>query len=132
VAAHVSHLPPVSTLFSSFLGYNPVRSMLAPSGVLHRLPRADVQALTSKEFFPNLVSAPFHHGLVVVFTAAIAMSVTGAVVSMLRGRQFYYTEPGTAAAPTPDGTPAGPVSVPAQGAPAAGGDLARGQVVDGA
>ncbi len=46
----------------------------------------------------------------VVFIAAIAMSVTGAVVSMLRGRQFYYAEPGAAAAPAQDGAQAGPAA----------------------
>jgi MFS family permease len=95
VAAHVSHLPPVSTLFASFLGYNPVRSLLKPYGVLGRLPRANADALTSKEFFPHLVSGPFHHGLVIVFTAAIAMSVAGALVSLLRGKPFVYADADT-------------------------------------
>jgi MFS family permease len=96
VAAQVSHLPPVSTLFSALLGYNPVRSMLRPYGVLKTLPARNVAALTNKEFFPHLISAPFHHGLVVVFSAAIVMLVTGAFISLLRGKQFYYTEPAPA------------------------------------
>jgi MFS family permease len=37
LAAHVAGLPPVSTLFASFLGYNPVRNLLRPSGELARL-----------------------------------------------------------------------------------------------
>jgi MFS family permease len=98
VATQVSHLPPVSTLFSALLGYNPVRSMLRPFGVLKTLPARNVAALTNKEFFPHLISAPFHHGLVVVFSAAIVMLVAGAFVSLLRGRQFYYTEPAPASA----------------------------------
>jgi MFS family permease len=92
VATQVSHLPPVSTMFAALLGYNPVRNLLAPSGVLAKLPAHNVAVLTGKEFFPNLISAPFHHGLVIVFTAAAIMSVTGAVVSLLRGKQFYYDE----------------------------------------
>ena len=94
VATQVSHLPPVSTLFAALLGYNPVQNLLAPSGVLAHLPAHNVAVLTGKEFFPNLISAPFHHGLVIVFTAAAIMSVTGAVVSLLRGKQFYYDETG--------------------------------------
>jgi MFS family permease len=97
-AAHIAHLPPVSTLFSALLGYNPVRSLLAPSGVLARLPRHSVAVLTGKQFFPHLISGPFHHGLVIVFSAAIAMSVCGALVSLLRGRQFYYDAPDAPAA----------------------------------
>ena len=93
VAQHVAQLPPVSTLFASFLGYNPIRNLLRPSGVLGRLPPRNVANLTGKEFFPHLISGPFQHGLLIVFSAAIVMSVTGALVSLLRGRQFYYDAP---------------------------------------
>ena len=114
VATQVSHLPPVSTLFAALLGYNPVQNLLAPSGVLKHLPAHNVAVLTGKEFFPNLISAPFHHGLVIVFTAAAIMSVSGAIISLLRGKQFYYDEP---AVPVVEG-PA--VSVPADPTPVAG------------
>jgi len=93
VAAHVASLPPVSTLFASFLGYNPIGSLLARARVLSKLPKHDVATLTSKEYFPHLISGPFHHGLAIVFGVAIAMSVLGALVSLLRGRQFYYDAP---------------------------------------
>jgi hypothetical protein len=39
-----------------------------------------------------LIKVGFHHGLVIVFSAAIAMSVTGALISLLRGKQFYYSD----------------------------------------
>ena len=92
VATQVSHLPPVSTMFAALLGYNPVQNLLAPSGVLSRLPAHNVAVLTGRQFFPHLISAPFHHGLVIVFTAAAVMSVIGALVSLLRGKQFYYDD----------------------------------------
>jgi MFS family permease len=92
VATHVSHLPPVSTMFAALLGYNPIQNLLTPSGVLQHLPARNVAVLTGRQFFPHLISAPFHHGLVIVFTAAAVMSLTGALVSLLRGRQFYYEE----------------------------------------
>jgi MFS family permease len=98
-AAHVASLPPVSTLFSALLGFNPIKSMLAPTGALARLPARNAATLTGKQFFPNLISGPFHHGLVIVFSAAIAMSVLGALISLLRGKQFYYAEPEAASAP---------------------------------
>ncbi|HEX5190144.1 MAG TPA: MFS transporter, partial [Streptosporangiaceae bacterium] len=104
LAAHVSHLPPVSTLFASFLGYNPIGSLLKPTGALARLPRHDAAVLTSKTYFPHLISGPFHHGLVIVFGVAIAMSCAGAVISLLRGGQFYYdaTESSARASGQPD------------------------------
>jgi len=93
VASQVAHLPPVSTVFAAMLGYNPVQNLLAPSGTLATLPPHNAALLTGKQFFPHLISAPFHHGLVIVFTAAAIMAVTGALVSLLRGKQFYWEEP---------------------------------------
>jgi MFS family permease len=101
IATHIANLPPVSTLFSALLGYNPVKNLLAPSGALAKLPPHNAAVLTGREFFPHLISGPFHHGLIIVFSAAIALSVTGAVISLLRGRQFYYTEPEAVAASVP-------------------------------
>jgi MFS family permease len=93
LARHVAGLPPVSTIFAAFLGYNPVQAMLAPSGELTRLPAARASLLTGKEFFPHLIAGAFHHGLDVVFVAATVMAVLAAIVSLLRGGHSYYQEP---------------------------------------
>jgi len=128
IATQVSHLPPVSTLFAALLGYNPVKNLLTPSGILSKLPAHNVAVLTGTQFFPHLISAPFHHGLVIVFTAAAIMAVSGALVSLLRGRQFYYDDvaDGPAVTLPPESTsaaisPNGPVpsSRKADAAPAA-------------
>jgi MFS family permease len=95
IASKVAHLPPVSTLFAALLGYNPIHNLLDPTGVLSKLTPAQVNVLTGKQFFPDVISGPFHHGLVIVFTAAAIMSFIGAMVSLLRGKQFYYEEPGS-------------------------------------
>ena len=119
VATQVSHLPPVSTMFAALLGYNPVQNLLAPSGVLSRLPAHNVAVLTGRQFFPHLIAAAFHHGLVIVFTAAAIMSVTGALVSLLRGKQFYYDDQGPSVASTKTMAPNGPgLSSPAGDSPA--------------
>jgi MFS family permease len=85
-AAQMAGLPPVSTLFATFLGKNPISHLLGPSGVLNTLPAHNAQILTGTHFFPQLVSGPFHHGLVTVFTAAAVMALVGALASVLRGR----------------------------------------------
>ncbi|MGH8918068.1 MAG: MFS transporter, partial [Actinomycetes bacterium] len=108
VATQVSHLPPVSTLFAALLGYNPVRTLLAPSGVLAKLPAHNVAVLTGRQFFPHLITAPFHHGLVIVFTAAAIMSLAGALVSLLRGKQFYYDDQAPSAPSAKTMAPNGP------------------------
>ena len=91
VATGVAQLPPVSTLFAAFLGSNPVGHLLGP-GVLSGLPPADQATLTGGEFFPRLVSGPFHHGLVVVFTAAAVMALVAAVASASRGGRYFHTD----------------------------------------
>ena len=98
-ADKIAHLPPVSTVFAAMLGYNPVQNLLAPTGLLHTLPAHNVAVLTGKQFFPNLISGPFHHGLMIVFTAAAVMSIAGATVSWLRGKPA--TEQDDAAEPAP-------------------------------
>jgi MFS family permease len=107
-AHHVASLPPVSTLFSALLGYNPIKGLLGPTGVLKALPAHNAAVLTGNQFFPRLISAPFHHGLEIVFTAAIIMSVAGAVISLLRGKQFYWDDDAAPAA-----APAAASSTPA-------------------
>jgi hypothetical protein len=47
------------------------------------LPAGNAATLTGKEFFPNLISGPFHSGLVVVFVAAALMSVVSAAASLV-------------------------------------------------
>ena len=106
-AAKVAHLPPVSALFAALLGYNPIRTLLAPAGVLRSLPPGTVAVLTGRQFFPHLIAGAFHHGLVTVFTAAAAMALTGALVSSLRGGQYHYEEQeGPPSPPGPDTTAA--------------------------
>ncbi len=92
-AAHeLAQLPPVSTVFAAFLGYNPIQTLLQQAGLLGQLSPGDVAVLTGKEFFPQLISQPFHDGLVVVFVAAAIMSLVGAVASLVRGRRYIHTE----------------------------------------
>jgi MFS family permease len=84
-AAGVSHLPPVATLFAAFLGYNPMQQLLGPS-TLSSVSPSNAQTLTGREFFPTLISGPFHDGLVVVFWLAIVMAAIGAAASLVRSR----------------------------------------------
>jgi MFS family permease len=85
VAAQVGSLPPVSSLFAAQLGVNPVQHLLQPTGVLPTLTAAQRATLTGREFFPSLISGPFHSGLVVVFAFAAALALLAAVASALRG-----------------------------------------------
>jgi MFS family permease len=92
VAANLAHLPPVSTLFAAFLGDNPVGHLLSANGALASVPARNVAALTGNRFFPELISGPFHHGLVIVFGTAAAMAAVAALASALRGARYFHSE----------------------------------------
>jgi MFS family permease len=83
-AAVVSHLPPIGVLFAAFLGYNPMQQLLGPT--LAHTSAAHAAYLTGRQFFPDLISGPFHDGLGVAFGFAIAVCVLGAIASALTGR----------------------------------------------
>ena len=85
IANHVASLPPVSSLFASQLGINPLRHLLAGTGALHRLSSSAQRQLTGRAFFPHLLMQPFHDGLIVVFATAIGLSLLAAAASLLRG-----------------------------------------------
>jgi MFS family permease len=101
LAGQVGKLPPVGSLFAAFLGYNPVQQLLAPTGILAHLPAHNVAVLTGKAFFPQLISGPFHQGLTIVFSMAIAVLLIAAFASLLRGGKFVHDE-AHAAAESPD------------------------------
>ncbi|MFC9993706.1 MFS transporter [Nocardia sp. NPDC127526] len=84
VAEQAAGLPPVGSLFAAFLGYNPIEELLGPSGALTQ-PGVHTETLTGQEFFPHLISGPFHAGLVVVFLGAAIMMLIGAVASWFAG-----------------------------------------------
>ena len=118
-AAHqAGTLPPVSSLFATVLGVNPIQHLLAPSGVLAGLPAASQRVLTGREFFPQLISAPFHQGLTVVFAVAAGLAVLAGLASLLRGGRAVLPatvppEPvpqGTAPPQSPDAGPGGSAS----------------------
>jgi MFS family permease len=86
VASQVAVLPPVSTLFAAVLGVNPLEHLLAPSGVLTHLPPENAATITGREFFPDLISGPFHQGLTVVFGVSVILAVLAGIASLARGR----------------------------------------------
>jgi len=83
-AARVSHLPPVSTLFAAFLGYNPIQHLLGTS-VLAQVPKPQQAILTGRSFFPSVITAPFRSGLHAALDFAIGASILAAAASWTRG-----------------------------------------------
>jgi MFS family permease len=92
-ASAAGQMPPVASLFASFLGFNPIQTILDQlqhAGI--RLGTPDLHTLTGKTFFPQLMSEPFHHGLIVVFGSAAAMCVLAAVASLIAGGKYVHQD----------------------------------------
>jgi MFS family permease len=125
-AAHtIAHLPPIGVLFAAFLGYNPIQQLLGPH-LLANLPAGHAIYVTGRQFFPHLITGPFHDGLGVAFAFAIAASLIAAVASLLTGRRKLGApaeslgaelagvasdaglEPSELVVPDPDGVPDAP------------------------
>ncbi|MFZ0667665.1 MAG: MFS transporter [Acidimicrobiales bacterium] len=111
VAHHVANLPPVGTLFAAFLGFNPMKTLLG-SQVLSSVGKAHAATLTSKTFFPSLISGPFHFGLVIAFSASAALCATAAILSYWAGNSsgMTLTAAATGDPVSPDGTTDGGAS----------------------
>ncbi len=87
-AHRISQLPPVGLLFASFLGYNPMKQLLAPE--LPHLSHAHAAYLTGRAYFPQLISQPFSSGLHEAFDFAIAACLIAAAASWLRGGKYVH------------------------------------------
>jgi MFS family permease len=98
VAAATAHgasrIPPVSILFSAFLGYNPIEHLIG-AHALGSLSAANHAAVTGRSFFPHLISSPFSTGLHEALIFAIVACLIAAAASALRGRRYQH-EGGTA------------------------------------
>jgi MFS family permease len=90
IAHQIGSLPPVSSLFAAVLGVNPVQHLLAARGALSSLPAASQRVLTGRQFFPELISGPFQHGLTVVFGVSAALAAVAALASLLRGGRYIH------------------------------------------
>jgi MFS family permease len=91
-AAHtVASEPPIGSLFSAFLGYNPIKELLGPTGALKSLPARQVAYITGRSFFPKLIEQPFASGLHLAFSFAAGATVIAIVASAARGRRYLHT-----------------------------------------
>ncbi len=91
-ARQVADLPPVGSLFAAFLGYNPIKQLLGPTGVLQHLPAHRAAYLTGRAFFPRLIAPAFAKGLHLAFDFGAGASVLAAVASLLRGGRYVHRQ----------------------------------------
>jgi MFS family permease len=93
-AAHqAGSLPPISVLFSAFLGYNPLQHLLAGHTLAALSPHSHA-LLMGRSFFPHLIANPFQAGLHETFVFSIVACLVAAAASLLRGGRYYAQEAG--------------------------------------
>jgi hypothetical protein len=95
-AARIGALPPITILFATFLGYNPVGHLIGAK-LLSQLPAAGARVLTGRSFFPNLISGPFHTGLHIAFAFSIGCCLIAAIASWSRGSRYIAADEPAAA-----------------------------------
>jgi hypothetical protein len=86
----VASEPPIGSLFSAFLGYNPIKELLGPTGALKHMSPHQVAYITGRTFFPRLLEEPFAGGLHLAFTFAAIATGIALLASALRGKQFFH------------------------------------------
>jgi MFS family permease len=86
----VANEPPIGSLFSAFLGFNPVKELLGPTGALNHLSASQAAYVTGRSFFPSLIEAPFANGLHLAFDFAAAVTLIAVIASALRGKRYVH------------------------------------------
>src|SRR5580692_1221591 len=90
-AAHtVAAEPPIGSLFSAFLGYNPVQELLGPTGALQKLCPHQLAFVEGRSFFPGLIASSFGDGLHLALTFAAIATAIAIVASALRGKRYLH------------------------------------------
>jgi hypothetical protein len=90
-AAHtVAAEPPIGSLFSAFLGYNPVQELLGPTGALQKLSAHQLAFVEGRSFFPGLIASSFGDGLHLALTFAAIATGIAIVASALRGKRYLH------------------------------------------
>jgi MFS family permease len=94
VATDVANIPPTSALFGAFLGYNPVKSMLAqlPVNDTMAISNSTMATITSTDWFPNTIAPSFMKSLDVSFYIGAMLSFLAAIASLFRGQRYVHEE----------------------------------------
>jgi len=97
-AIRVAHISPVATLFAALLGANAVTAHL-PAHVLHSLSHAQYATISSRSFFPHLITPAFSGALTLALRFSVVAFIITAAASWLRGSTPRWEEPAGAEAP---------------------------------
>ncbi|MGC8645371.1 MAG: MFS transporter [Thermoplasmata archaeon] len=91
----LSNIPATSALFSAFLGYNPMQTILGffPSSYVNSIISPSVLGiLEGKTWFPHALAGTFMTALHEAFYIAAALFIVAAILSALRGKRYVFDE----------------------------------------
>jgi MFS family permease len=101
-AFSVAHVSPVATLFAALLGANVVTAHMTPH-VLHSLSPATLRAISSRSFFPRLITPAFAGALSDALRFSVIAFLVTAAASWMRGSSQRWEETAPLAAASPAG-----------------------------
>ena len=92
VAAAFDKVPPTEALFSAFLGYNPIRTVLLqlPNSTVSQISNSTISLITSTTWFPNAIAPAFSKALALSFYIGAALSFLAAIASLMRGKRYIH------------------------------------------
>ena len=91
-ASVFANIPPTTAIFSAFLGYNPMQTILAslPHSVTHSLSASVTASLESNTWFPNAFAPAFMSALRFALYINATLAFVAASASALRGKKYVY------------------------------------------
>lgn len=94
LAPLLNSIPPTGALFSAFLGYNPVNSILSslPPSVSAMIPAATKTTITGTTWFPQTFATAFMPSLRISFYIGAVLCAIAAILSALRGETYIHDE----------------------------------------
>jgi hypothetical protein len=92
LADQLASMSPTNALFSAFLGYNPMGSILSTmdQSMVSAIPQQIVNTLTSSYWFPQTLQKAFMPALRISFIIGAVLSGIAAVLSAMRGEQYVH------------------------------------------
>jgi MFS family permease len=90
VLQYFTSLSPTQVLFSAFLGYNPIGTIIdqMPSNLRAMLSTQTIATLTSLDWFPTAIASSFMSALDSVFCVSAALCGVAALASLMRGKKY--------------------------------------------
>ena len=92
LAPVLSSIPPTGALFSAFLGFNPVTTILGglPHQFVASIPSGTLTTLTGTTWFPSTLAEAFMPALRLSFYIGAAFCAVAAILSALRGANYVH------------------------------------------